>query len=286
MLRNIRTRRAKIVVFFILVSIGFFLGFDNPSRLKYVPPTDLDALNPISLSDTLELEKMTWMEVRDRIRSGYSRVIIPTGGIEQNGPFVALNKHDLIVKEVSLRVAKNLGRTLVAPVVSFVPEGNIEPQSGHMRYPGTISLSENVFESLLSQIALSLNAHGFTEVLLVGDSGDSQLGLQRVAERLSKRWRGTGSSIRYIQEFYDYDRVREIIKASGIRETPEVFHEELAFSAQLMAIDPAAIRYDERLRAGRDTLGGVSLRNIDQVRTLGNEILRDRVERISDAIRR
>ena len=286
MVANIRTRRAKTVAFLILVCIGALVALDNPSVPTYGSPVNLNEPNPIPLSDTLELERMTWMEVRDRIRSGYTRVIVPTGGIEQNGPFVALNKHDLIVKEVSLRVAKNIGGTLVAPVVSFVPEGNVDPKTGHMRYPGTISVSENVFESLLSQIALSLNAHGFTEVVLVGDSGDSQLGLRRVAERLSKRLRGTGTSVRYVPEFYDYDRVREIIKAKGILETPETFHEELAFSVQLLAIDPTAIRFDDRLRAGRDILGGVSLRNTDQLRSLGGEILRDRVERISDAIRR
>jgi creatinine amidohydrolase/Fe(II)-dependent formamide hydrolase-like protein len=263
-----------------------YLAIDIPSRPVYVAPQDLGEPNPLPLSDTLNLEKMTWMEVRDRVRNGYTRIIIPTGGIEQNGPFVALNKHDLIVKEVSMRVARTVGNTLVAPVVSFVPEGHLDPKTGHMRYPGTISISEKTFEGLLHDIAKSFAVHGFTEILLVGDSGDSQPSLRRVAERLSKRWEASGAAVRYIPEFYDYAQVRQILKEQGISETPEAFHEELAFSLQLLAIDPSAIRYVERLRAGRGTLGGVTLSDREKLQAIGETILRQRVVRISEAIRR
>lgn len=282
----ILSRRAKNVTILALMCIFAYLAIDTPSVSVYEAPSDLEDPNPIPVTDTVELEKMTWMEVRDRLRSGYRRIIVPTGGIEQNGPFVALNKHDLIAKEVSIRVAKNIGNTMVAPVVSFVPEGKVEPKTGHMRYPGTISLSEKLFESLLSQIAMSLKAHGFTEIVLVGDSGDSQRALGRVAERLSKRWSDSGVSIRYIPEFYDYGRVRDILKAHGMYERPEAFHEEMAFSVQLLAIDPTSIRYDARLKAGRDRLGGIDLRNVEKLTSLGAEILRERVLQTSNAITR
>jgi creatinine amidohydrolase/Fe(II)-dependent formamide hydrolase-like protein len=227
---------------------------------------------------------MTWMEVRDRVKGGAFRVIIPTGGIEQNGPFVALNKHDLIVKSVSVRIAEILGNTLVAPTVSFVPEGDFDPPSGHMRYPGTISLSSDTFQKLLGDIITSLSLAGFREIVVVGDSGQSQADIVRaVTQRTPENTHG--ATVRYVSEFYDYDDVRAFIKERGIEETPEPFHEELAFTLQLMAIDPEAVRYDERLQRGGAILGGVSLADREKLTVLGREILRRRAEQVAKVLR-
>jgi creatinine amidohydrolase len=247
-------------------------------------PSDLKAPNPMPLTSTVELEKMTWMEVRDRVAAGATRIIIPTGGIEQNGPYVALNKHDLIARAVSLRVAELLGNTLVAPTVSFVPEGGFHPPSGHMRYPGTISLSSDTFQRLLGDIITSVSLHGFKEVVVVGDSLDSQADIVRaVTQRTPENT--NGATVRYLSEFYNYDEVRSFLKERGIQERPEAFHEELAFSLQLLAIDPDAVRYDERTRAAGRTLGGLDLGDKAGLIALGNEILQRRAEQVARALR-
>jgi creatinine amidohydrolase len=44
------------------------------------------------------LEDLTWVEVRDAIAAGKTKVIIPTGGTEQNSPHMALGKHNYLVK--------------------------------------------------------------------------------------------------------------------------------------------------------------------------------------------
>ena len=247
-------------------------------------PKDLLSPNPLPVSQTVELEKMTWMEVRDRVKGGASRVIVPTGGIEQNGPFVALNKHDLIAKSVSVRIAEILGNTLVAPTVSFVPEGDFDPPSGHMRYPGTISLSADTFQRLLGDIITSLSLAGFKEIVVVGDSGQSQADIVRaVTQRTPDNTHG--ATVRYVSEFYNYDDVRAFIKERGIEETPEPFHEELAFTLQLMAIDPDAVRYDERLQSGGAILGSVSLADREKLIALGREILLRRAEQVAKVLK-
>src|SRR5215510_1543390 len=88
--------------------------------------------------DTVYLEDLTWTEVRELIRAGKSTVILPTGGTEQNGPYVALGKHNARVRALSERIARALGDALVAPVLAYVPEGRVDPPGGHMRFPGTI----------------------------------------------------------------------------------------------------------------------------------------------------
>ena len=73
-----------------------------------------------------------------------------TGGIEQNGPYVASGKHNFVLQATTEAIARELGNALVAPVVQWVPEGQIDPPSGHMRYHATISVSQETFEALLT----------------------------------------------------------------------------------------------------------------------------------------
>lgn len=106
------------------------------------------------------LEELTWIEVRDAIAAGKTTVIIPTGGTEQNGPHMVLGKHNYMVKYKSREVAKRLGNALVAPVVAYVPEGDVNPPTGHMSFAGTITLPQDVFAKVLEYAARSLKQHG------------------------------------------------------------------------------------------------------------------------------
>src|SRR5262249_57557597 len=105
------------------------------------------------LPNTLKLADMTWLEVRSAIEHGYTRVIVPSGGIEQNGPHMILAKHDHIVSFAAERIAAELGRTLVAPVVSYVPQGSYAAPEGNLRYPGTLRLPPDIYHRVLYAIA-------------------------------------------------------------------------------------------------------------------------------------
>ena len=141
------------------------------------------------LPGTIRIAEMTWVEVRSADRErGYTRVIVPSGGIEQNGPHMVLGKHDYIVGWTAERIAAELGRTLVTPVVSFVPEGNYAPPTGHMRFPGTIGVTEQVFAGVLEGIARSLKAGGFKTICFIADHGGSMQPQADVAARLSREW--------------------------------------------------------------------------------------------------
>ena len=110
------------------------------------------APNPLPAPKTVWLEEMTWMDVRDAMSAGKTTVIIPTGGIEPNGPWLVLGKHNYILRTNCDAIARALGNALCAPIVPFVPEGRIEPQSGHMGSPGTISMREETFRALLTDV--------------------------------------------------------------------------------------------------------------------------------------
>jgi creatinine amidohydrolase len=119
------------------------------------------------LPDTVEIADMTWVEVRSAVARGYTTVLVPSGGIEQNGPHMILGKHDRIVRFAAGRIATQLGKTLVTPVIPFVPEGDYDPPQGHLKFPGTIGVSEQAFAGVLDGIARSLKAGGFKTICFI-----------------------------------------------------------------------------------------------------------------------
>ena len=102
------------------------------------------------------LEDLTWTELRDRINGGATTALVPIGGTEQSGPYMALGKHNVRARALAARIATKLGNAVVAPVIAYVPEGAIDPPAAHMRFAGTLSIPTPVFEALLEATARSL----------------------------------------------------------------------------------------------------------------------------------
>src|SRR5438270_1769628 len=139
---------------------------------------DPNTPRPIEAVNTVWVEELTWMEVRDAMKNGKRTVIIPTGGVEQNGPYLATGKHNVVLRATTEAIARKLGNALVAPIIAFVPEGDIDPPTEHMKYPGSISLTDDTYERLLVDICASFRTHGFQHIVMIGDSGGNQKGMK------------------------------------------------------------------------------------------------------------
>jgi creatinine amidohydrolase len=137
---------------------------------------------------SLFLEQLTWVELRDAVAAGKTTILVPIGGTEQNGPHIALGKHNARATELARRIAQGLGDALVAPTIAYVPEGAIEPPAAHMKYPGTISIPEDAFEKTLEGAARSFRRAGFRQVVFLGDHGGYLGSLKHVAARLDGQW--------------------------------------------------------------------------------------------------
>jgi creatinine amidohydrolase len=194
--------------------------------------------------DSVFLEDLTWVEVRDAIARGSTTVIVPTGGTEQNGPHMVLGKHNYLVAYKAGHIAKQLGNALVAPVVSYVPEGDINPPTGHMRFAGTISLPQDVFVKLLEYAARSLRQHGFVDVVFIGDSGGNQAGQKIVAEALSKEWAGTRARVHHISAYYP-GRGDDWVMSQGVSADDVGSHAGTHDTSSLMYINPSMLRFDK-----------------------------------------
>lgn len=205
------------------------------------------------------LEELTWTEVRDAIDSGTTTIIIPTAGTEQNGPHMVLGKHKFIINYASAMIARELGNALVAPVVTYVPEGDVfNPTRGHMTKAGTISLPEEYFMKLLEYASRSLAVHGFTDIVLIGDSGGNQNGMEQVATMLNDEWQGESARVHFVGDYYGNNGFREWLIEQG--ETPETIggHAGISDTSQLLAVDPRHIRTDKLAPGGGYPDSGVS----------------------------
>jgi len=203
-------------------------------------------------SDSVFLEELTWTEVRDLIHSGTTTIILPTGGTEQNGPHMTLGKHNARVRALSAAIARALGNTLVAPVLAYVPEGGLAPPTGHMRYPGTITLDESHFEGVLESAARGFALHGFRDIVFLGDSGGNQAGQAAVARRLNRAWAGTPNRVHAIDEYYQASTAgaSALFRGRGYQDGELGRHAGAVDTSLALAVDPALVRQD-RLHAAR-----------------------------------
>ncbi len=204
-----------------------------PAEAQTPPPKTLQ---------TVWLEDMTWPEVKAALQSGKTTIIIPTGGTEQNGPHIALGKHNYILKYTAMAIAQRLGNALVAPIMEYVPEGNITPPAGHMRFPGTLSLRPETFAAVLEDTARSLHQHGFKLICFVGEHGSSQPVQKLVADKLNAEWKSEGVRVLHVNEYYD-EHNGQVEWAKKIVPEPDIeAHGGLADTSEMLGVHPQGVR--------------------------------------------
>lgn len=205
----------------------------------------IDSFNPIPLEQPLPslfLENLTWVEVRNAVHRGYTTILIPTGGIEQNGPHLILGKHNYIIRYTAGQIASRLGHTLVAPVIAYVPEGDIDTRSGHMHYPGTISIGEETFQKILEEASRSLLKAGFKTVFFLGDSGDNQKPQTELAAKLDQEFAQKGARIFQVGDYYFKNGQSDWLKSEGETDLSMGTHAGIRDTSELMAVYPQGVR--------------------------------------------
>ena len=190
------------------------------------------------------LEDLTSPELTAAIRAGKTTILVPIGGTEQNGPHMVLGKHNVRVKVLAGKIARELGNALVAPVIAYVPEGGVNPPTGHMRYPGTITVPADVYRKVLESAARSLRLAGFRTIVFLGDSGDYQKDNELVARQLDREWAGTSVRVVAIVEYYRAATVgfAGALRQRGYSDAEIGVHAGLADTSLALAVDPVLVR--------------------------------------------
>jgi creatinine amidohydrolase len=192
------------------------------------------------------IEELTTLEVSADLKAGKTTVIIPVGGTEQSGPHMAIGKHNTRAKALAGKIAVALGNALVAPVLAYVPEGNIDPPTEHMGFAGTISVPEDAFKSVLLGTARSFKKHGFTDIVLLGDHGGYQKALAAVAAQFNREAGKSPVRLHYVADYYRATQTTYVaaLKAKGLSSAEIGTHAGTADTSLLMAIDPSMLRPD------------------------------------------
>jgi creatinine amidohydrolase/Fe(II)-dependent formamide hydrolase-like protein len=220
--------------------------------------------------DTVFIEKLTWEEVRDAIAAGKTTIIVPTGGTEQNGPHIALGKHNVRIAANAENIGRRLGNALVAPVVAYTPEGGIDPPTGRQ---------------VLEYIARSLKQHGFRDVVFIGDSGPNQAGQIAVAATLNAEWAGGNTRVHAIPGYYRSDPEGDaaIMMARGIKREQIGNHADPRDTSQMMAVDPTMVRNSKIVAA--DGKNGIQGDPRGSTAEIGRALIEKNMARTADLIR-
>lgn len=110
------------------------------------------------------LTEMTSAEVRDALTRTRT-VLLPIGATEDHGAHLPLGTDAFEAREICRRTALKLAEhgleVVVGPVIPF------GMSAFHMGFPGTITLTSETLIALIKEVALSLYAHGFTNLCFV-----------------------------------------------------------------------------------------------------------------------
>jgi creatinine amidohydrolase/Fe(II)-dependent formamide hydrolase-like protein len=242
---------------------------------------DLTTPRPIAAADKVWIEELTWMEIRDAMKAGKTTALIVAGSTEQNGPYVPTGKHVFVLRATAEAIARKLGDALIAPAIPFEP-GNFSTT------PGTIQVRDTTYDALIEDQAESLRANGFKHIILIGDSGGNQRGLERVATRLSGAWAGNDTTIHYIKEYYDsWTAADGAWPSLGIPKTvDEGIHDDYSVNSIIATVDPEKIRFKQRQDAGKASINGQTLLPIETTIANGKKLVEIRANLTVEAIRK
>ena len=180
----------RLTTFAALLVVALVPVSSSAQALPDPATPDPDTPRVLPIHNSVWIEELTWLEVRDLMAEGKRTVLIPTGGTEQNGPYLVTGKHNVVLRATMEAIARKMGDALVAPVVPFVPEGDVDPPTLHMLYPGSISVTEDTYRALLTDIARSMKTNGFEHVVLPrrqrGESAGNGCGGRSPFERVGR----------------------------------------------------------------------------------------------------
>ncbi|MBF0875743.1 creatininase family protein [Gluconobacter cerevisiae] len=230
-------------------SVLFCAGMGLSAGLVQAQDVNDDTAHCSGVALQAEFACRSWTEVAQDVKAGTDTVIIPVGGTEQSGPYIAVGKHNVRAQVLADRIAVQAGHTLVAPVVAYVPEGSTSPRTSHMKFPGTISVPPAVFEGLLKGAAESFRVQGFKRIVLLGDHGGYQSFMAQVAQELNRAWKGQ-AAVLYVRDYYEVvpHQYADALRAQGYG--AEVgLHAELSDTSLMLAVDPSLVRQEALRKA-------------------------------------
>ena len=119
-----------------------------------------------STEHTLELEHMTWPQVRAALDAGRTTVVFSCGAVEQHGPHGPLLTDVLIPTEIARRVAPRIGAVVAPPI-------NYALSYPHVGFPGMMHIRIPTFMALVEDLCVSFANSGFRRIIFLNGHYDN-----------------------------------------------------------------------------------------------------------------
>jgi creatinine amidohydrolase len=107
-----------------------------------------------------------------------------------------------------------------------------------MRFPGTISVPEAAFETILESAARSFKQHGFRDIVVLGDHGGYQANEKTVANKLNREWTSSNARAHAMTQYYDAAQIgfAQILKDHGFTSSEIGTHAGLNDTSLMLAL--------------------------------------------------
>ncbi|MEW6229722.1 MAG: creatininase [Bacillota bacterium] len=128
------------------------------------------------------VERMTWMEYRDRV--GDSIIILPVGSLEQHGPALPLCVDVVIPTELSRMVSERVP-AMVLPTIAYGYKSQPTSGGGPL-FPGTTSLDGATLTSLVLDILRDTVRHGGRKFLIMNGHYENTAFITEAVELLMR----------------------------------------------------------------------------------------------------
>jgi creatinine amidohydrolase len=183
------------------------------------------------------IEEMTWVEIKEALAKGYTRVIIPLGSIEQHGPHLPLVTDTLFADVIADRIADKLGCTLVAPTIR---PGCSEH---HMNFPGTLTITSDLLAALTRAYCHSYAHHGFQKILVLPIHGGNFPTVARVVPEIARE---IPAQVVGYSDLVEFAQAMDSIAATfGITSPEAGIHAGCSETSVVLAARPDLVRLDQ-----------------------------------------
>jgi creatinine amidohydrolase len=252
-------------------------------------PHPVDVLNmarPIEMHDSVWIQELTTLEVRDLLKEGKkTTALILGGGMEENGPYLVLDKHNIASRAMGESIARKLGNALCAPILA------IEPGNPDHPTPGAVVMSAATYRAMVTDMAASLQAMGFKTIVFLGDHGGDMKPMSDAAETLNEKWKGTGAKAIFIEKYGNNvpdegccgHPGEDVV---GVHEKIEGLHDSYMMTAMMMTLDLNSVRLPERIKAGKTTTNAIDLLPVEKTIADGKKLIDFRAEETANEIRK
>lgn len=196
-------------------------------------------------ADRVDLELMTWPELKQAIAQGKTTALVYNGGTETRGPQAVNGGHTFVAHAKAVAIARALGNAIAAPVLPF------SPNKASAELPGTIGLTPETYQLVNREIAEQLIGNGFKSVVLMGDHGGGQKQLADLAKELDAKYAPQGVRVVYCEDAYkkSNDDFDAYIASKGLSPGG---HASINDTSEMMYLEPtpnAWIRRDKLAEA-------------------------------------